>query len=67
MVRGDGPDVSFFNTAILSDDHGVVRGRYDKQYLLAFGEYMPFGRTFPVLYKLSPQSGELTPGSPSSR
>jgi apolipoprotein N-acyltransferase len=39
-----------------------VTGRYDKHYLLAFGEYLPFGETFPFLYDWSPNSGHLTPG-----
>jgi CRP/FNR family transcriptional regulator len=29
------------------DAKGKVLGRYDKQYLLMFGEYLPFGETFP--------------------
>ena len=62
IVRINGPEAAYFNSAILSDARGAIHGRYDKQYLLAFGEYMPFGRTFPILYRLSPQSGELTPG-----
>ena len=36
--------------------------RYDKQYLLTFGEYLPFGDTFPILYKWSPNSGHFSPG-----
>src|SRR5262249_25600521 len=31
--------------------------------LLAFGEYLPFGDTFPVLYKWSPHSGRFSPGN----
>ena len=52
-----------FNTALSVDREGRVTGRYDKQYLLAFGEYIPFGDTFPVLYEWSPNSGRLTPGT----
>jgi len=37
-----GPDVKAFNTAFLTDSRGVVLGRYHKQVLLAFGEYIPF-------------------------
>jgi apolipoprotein N-acyltransferase len=53
---------TFFNTALFADEKGVVTGRYDKHYLLAFGEYLPLGETFPILYKWSPNSGHLTPG-----
>lgn len=52
-----------FNTAFLMDADGIIRSTYDKTYLLMFGEYLPFGETFPELYDLSPNSGRFTPGS----
>ncbi len=52
-----------FNSALMSDKKGNVVGRYDKQFLLAFGEYLPFGETFPKLYEWSPNSGHFTPGT----
>jgi apolipoprotein N-acyltransferase len=52
-----------FNAALVLDAAGEVRGRYDKQYLLAFGEFLPFGDVFPILYQWSPHSGRFTPGS----
>ena len=52
-----------FNSALLSNEKGELVGRYDKQYLLAFGEYLPFGDVFPVLYEMSPHSGKFTPGT----
>ncbi|MBI5517453.1 MAG: apolipoprotein N-acyltransferase [Deltaproteobacteria bacterium] len=52
-----------FNTAFVTDATGRLRGRYDKVYLLAFGEYLPFGDWFPGLYDLSPNSGRFTRGS----
>ncbi|HEX2229492.1 MAG TPA: apolipoprotein N-acyltransferase [Candidatus Binatia bacterium] len=33
-----------FNTAFVTDDKGRVLGRYHKQVLLAFGEYLPFAK-----------------------
>ncbi len=51
-----------FNTAFLTDADGEIVGTYDKTYLLMFGEYLPFGDTFPVLYEYSPNSGRFTPG-----
>jgi apolipoprotein N-acyltransferase len=51
-----------FNTAFITDAGGTIRGTYDKNYLLAFGEYLPFGETFPFLYDLSKHSGHFTPG-----
>ncbi len=52
-----------FNSAITTDLSGHSLGRYDKQYPLPFGEYIPFGETFPQLYEWSPNSGHLTPGT----
>ena len=52
-----------YNTVFLMDEEGVIRETYDKTYLLMFGEYLPFGETFPVLYEFSPNSSHFTPGS----
>ncbi|AUX22930.1 hypothetical protein SOCEGT47_034460 [Sorangium cellulosum] len=52
-----------FNTALMADQDGKILGRYDKQYLLAFGEYLPFGEMIPYLYTLSPNSGRFSPGT----
>lgn len=52
-----------YNTAIMLDRRGRLIGTYDKVYLLAFGEYMPFGETFPGLYDMFPQAGRFTPGN----
>jgi len=43
-----------YNTALLVDGDGHVLGRYDKNFLLMFGEYIPFGETFPKLYEWIP-------------
>ncbi len=53
----------YFNTAMLADREGDILGRYDKQFLLAFGEYLPLGDRFPILYEWSPNSGQFTPGT----
>ena len=52
-----------YNTVFAMDADGIVRSSYDKTYLLMFGEYLPLGDTFPILYELSPNSGRFTPGS----
>ncbi len=52
-----------FNTALSSNAKGEITGRYDKQYLLAFGEYLPFGDMFPILHQWSPNSGRFSSGS----
>ncbi len=53
----------FFNVALMADEQGNIVGRYDKQYLMMFGEYLPFGELFPVMYKWSPNSSKFTPGT----
>jgi apolipoprotein N-acyltransferase len=60
----DAREFVLFNSALLSDGTGrICEGcRYDKQYLLMFGEYLPFGETFPILHKWSPNSGRFSPG-----
>jgi apolipoprotein N-acyltransferase len=52
-----------FNSALLADGAGEIRGRYDKTYLLAFGEYLPLGDSFPILYDWSPNTGKFTRGT----
>ncbi len=53
----------FYNSSALVMPGGKVTGTYDKTYLLAFGEYIPFGDWFPSLYEISKNSGQLTKGS----
>ena len=62
-ARPGGERAQWFNTAFLLDGEGEVLGTYDKTYLLAFGEYLPFGDTFPILYDWSPRSGRFSPGT----
>jgi len=52
-----------YNTAFMMNAEGDVESSYDKTFLLMFGEYLPFGETFPVLYDLSPNSGRFISGS----
>jgi apolipoprotein N-acyltransferase len=56
------PPPRLFNSALLMGRDGQLRGRYDKHHLLAFGEYLPLGEWFPVLYQWSPNSGHFTAG-----
>lgn len=52
-----------FNSALFLDRTGKVRGRYDKCHPVAFGEYVPFGETFPWLYQLTPLPAGLNAGA----
>lgn len=60
--RSGKPLPRVYNTAFITDAHGNLKGNYDKTYLLAFGEYLPFGDIFPVLYEWSPRSGRFMRG-----
>jgi apolipoprotein N-acyltransferase len=50
------------NTAFITDANRQIIDHYDKTYLLAFGEYIPFGDAFPIVYEISPMSGQFSPG-----
>ncbi len=51
------------NSLFLLDDQGeVVLPHYSKTILLAFGEYIPFAETFPVIRKFLPQIGQYARG-----
>jgi apolipoprotein N-acyltransferase len=53
----------YYNVAVSTDSAGTMNGRYDKEYLLQFGEHLPFSETFPILNEWSPNSGRFTPGT----
>ncbi|MFO0676447.1 MAG: apolipoprotein N-acyltransferase [Polyangiaceae bacterium] len=61
--QSGGGGEKWFNTAFGTDAKGDIQGRYDKQFLLAFGEYLPFGDTFPILHEWSPNSGHFSKGT----
>jgi len=56
-------DIERFNTAFLTDPNGKILGKYNKIMLLLFGEHLPFASYFPSLKKISPASGDFTPGN----
>ena len=52
-----------YNSVVLFDTNGRMLGLSDKQILMPFGEYLPFGSLFPSLYRLSPQTGDFEAGT----
>ena len=52
-----------YNTAHLIEKDGRVIGNYHKNYLLLFGEYIPYADKFPWVYEVLPEAGNLTPGT----
>lgn len=51
-----------YNAAFHMDRTGQLGGRYAKNKLLLFGEYVPLSDRFPQLLDLLPAPGEFTPG-----
>ncbi len=63
ILYRQGADVrKLYNTAYMVAQDGRVLGKYHKNYLLLFGEYIPYGDKFPWVYKVLPEAGNLTPG-----
>ena len=51
------------NSIFFIDERGHYVGRpYSKSHLLLFGEYIPMGESFPILYKWLPQVGNFFRG-----
>ncbi len=55
----------YFNSTFLFNTNGVIAGSYDKQHLVAFGEYIPLRDVFPPLGWLTPIEDSFTPGTNS--
>ena len=59
-------NVSYFNSAFLVGPNGKVLGKYDKQHLVPFGEYLPFGVLTSWARKLIGAIGAFRPGTRST-
>lgn len=52
-----------YNAAFLLAPGGDILGRYEKQILLPFGEYLPGSSLLPFITSISPQTGDFTAGN----
>jgi apolipoprotein N-acyltransferase len=52
----------FYNAAWLFSSAGEAMGRYRKQHLVPFGEYIPLDKTIPLLQRLAPTGVSCTAG-----
>jgi apolipoprotein N-acyltransferase len=50
------------NSALLINPAGEIVDRYYKMHPVMFGEYIPFGNSIPLIYKLTPMPVGITPG-----
>ena len=51
-----------YNTAMFVDREGDTLGSYAKSHLVMFGEYVPFAKQYPFLYKLTPLAAGVERG-----
>jgi apolipoprotein N-acyltransferase len=62
VVTGADASMECFNSSLLFDGTGKQVGRYDKQHLVPFGEYIPLSGFIPVLAQLAPMGWNCTAG-----
>jgi apolipoprotein N-acyltransferase len=62
LYKASGTERKLFNTAIMLEKDGRVIGNYHKNYLLMFGEYIPYADKIPWVYDILPEAGNLTRG-----
>ncbi len=60
--KRDGDRILYYNTAWYISPQGEIKGQYSKNHLVPFGEYVPFQKIFPFIYRLVPSAGDFSKG-----
>jgi len=64
--QGERKRKRYYNSAFLVSPTGEISGRYDKQHLVPFGEYVPLGRYLPLPGPLVENIGDFSSGKSSA-
>jgi apolipoprotein N-acyltransferase len=64
--RGEKSRKRYYNSAFLVSPTGEISGRYDKQHLVPFGEYIPLGKYLPLPGPLVENIGDFSSGKSST-
>ncbi len=56
LTRGKDTDIPPYNSALMLESDDSISARFDKIFLLMFGEYIPFVETFPALRDILPKN-----------
>ena len=62
VTRASPEGLFFYNAAWLFSATGEAMGRYRKQHLVPFGEYIPLDKAIPILQRLAPTGVSCTAG-----
>lgn len=60
--EGAGAERKMYTSALLAGADGDRVGLYDKRILMPFGEYLPLGEMFPILYEWLPYTSRFQSG-----
>ncbi|MBN1906492.1 MAG: apolipoprotein N-acyltransferase [Deltaproteobacteria bacterium] len=60
--KRDSDRILYYNTAWYISPEGEIKGKYSKNHLVPFGEYVPFHNLIPFVYRLVPSAGDFSKG-----